>query len=195
METSKLNEDTAPLHAEVEALKASNRQLIWERDCLAESGDKATQRNVAYEAEVEALKKERDLLEKLRASEAQAKRERGDMLADLTELVGEPPTGSHPDEQRPRAATWHQERLNWISEVETIRTENASLRKQVTAAEGLETALTALKAACVEVLLPSINEAVDAGYKMETWVPEQFQFSKAVEMTESALTAFTEAKR
>ena len=37
--------------------------------------------------------------------------------AALKEQIGEPSKGSHPDEQGPRDATWHQERQNWISQV------------------------------------------------------------------------------
>lgn len=48
-------------------------------------------------------------------------------------------------------------------------------------------ALIALKGACQNVLLPAINEAINGGFKMETWTPEQMQFSKAVELTEAAL--------
>lgn len=35
--------------------------------------------------------------------------------------IGKPPEGSHPDEQAPRAKTWHEERLNWKEETETLR--------------------------------------------------------------------------
>lgn len=55
-------------------------------------------------------------------------------------------------------------------------------------------ALIALKAACVEVLLPEINKAIQAGHKMETWTPEQMQWAKAVEDTEKALTAYNKLK-
>lgn len=39
----------------------------------------------------------------------------------LKQLIGTPPEGAHPDEWKPRAGTWHQERLNWQHEVETLR--------------------------------------------------------------------------
>lgn len=39
----------------------------------------------------------------------------------LTDLIGTPPEGSHPDEQQPRDTTWHKERLNWINETEKLR--------------------------------------------------------------------------
>lgn len=42
-------------------------------------------------------------------------------LQRLRNLIGVPPEGSHPDEWNPRDATWHQERLNWISEVNGLR--------------------------------------------------------------------------
>lgn len=35
--------------------------------------------------------------------------------------IGEPPAGSHPDEAKPRAATWHAERANWAAEVDRLR--------------------------------------------------------------------------
>lgn len=37
------------------------------------------------------------------------------------DLIGIPKEGWHPDEWLPRAATWHQERLNWSQEVESLR--------------------------------------------------------------------------
>lgn len=40
----------------------------------------------------------------------------------LEKLIGEPPEGSHPDEWKPRAETWHQERQNWSDEVLALRT-------------------------------------------------------------------------
>ena len=42
-------------------------------------------------------------------------------VAALKATIGTPPEGSHPDEAKPRAATWHQERLAWQGEVETNR--------------------------------------------------------------------------
>ena len=39
----------------------------------------------------------------------------------LRALIGEPPAGSHHDEWYPRANTWHEERQNWIKEVESLR--------------------------------------------------------------------------
>jgi hypothetical protein len=53
--------------------------------------------------------------------------------------VGFAPEGSHPDEQKPRAETWHGERLNWIAEVNQLRAQvdglNALLRRQSTVME------------------------------------------------------------
>jgi cytochrome c556 len=40
----------------------------------------------------------------------------------LEDLIGQAPEGSHPDEQVPRAETWHAERVNWKAEVERLRT-------------------------------------------------------------------------
>lgn len=39
----------------------------------------------------------------------------------LLDLIGYPPEGSHCDEWLPRSATWHDERANWIAEVEKLR--------------------------------------------------------------------------
>ncbi len=50
------------------------------------------------------------------------------LRADLETLIGQPPEGSHPDEWKPRAETWHAERLNWIGEVEALRVHIESLR-------------------------------------------------------------------
>jgi len=55
----------------------------------------------------------------------------------------------------------------------------------------LEEALKELKAACKDVLLPSINEAIKKGYKMDTWSPEMMQWAKAVELVDAALLADT----
>lgn len=40
---------------------------------------------------------------------------------NLESLIGQPPAGKHQDEWLPRGLTWHQERLNWIKEVEGLR--------------------------------------------------------------------------
>jgi hypothetical protein len=60
----------------------------------------------------------------------------------LEREIGKPPEGSHPDEAKPRAATWHAERLNWIEEMERTRKvaadaerENVILRTQLAAAQ------------------------------------------------------------
>ena len=52
-------------------------------------------------------------------------------LDKLRAQIGTPPDGSHPDEQIPRAGTWHQERLNWISEIETARAYIAKCETQI----------------------------------------------------------------
>lgn len=39
----------------------------------------------------------------------------------LTDLIGKPPEGSHPDEWQPRDSTWHGERRNWIAETDKLR--------------------------------------------------------------------------
>lgn len=50
----------------------------------------------------------------------------GEQLAEKTylrlqKIIGKPHEGSHHSEWMPRAETWHQERLNWIKEVEMLR--------------------------------------------------------------------------
>lgn len=44
-----------------------------------------------------------------------------DRLDELEEDIGELPEGAHPDERKPRAETWLQERANWQIEVEMLR--------------------------------------------------------------------------
>lgn len=45
----------------------------------------------------------------------------GGEVARLHSLIGQPSSGSHPDEWMPRAETWHRERANWMSEIEALR--------------------------------------------------------------------------
>ena len=40
---------------------------------------------------------------------------------ELLREIGSAPEGTHPDESRPRAETWHKERANWIAEVTRLR--------------------------------------------------------------------------
>ena len=54
------------------------------------------------------------------ASEIVAERSRADALGAK---IGQAPEGSHPDEQEPRGATWHDERQNWQSEVARLTAE------------------------------------------------------------------------
>lgn len=51
-------------------------------------------------------------------------------IEELESLIGQPPEGSHPDEWKPRAETWHQERLNWEQEVKRLRDEINRLKSQ-----------------------------------------------------------------
>lgn len=60
------------------------------------------------------------LMAELQARRNEVKHQSQIILA-LRAEIGKPPEGSHPDEQVPRAATWHKERLNWIVEVEKLR--------------------------------------------------------------------------
>jgi hypothetical protein len=63
---------------------------------------------------------------------------------DLKAEIGTPPPGSHPDEARPRAATWHAERINWIAEAERLRQEVARVTaERDRLGEALEAAITA----------------------------------------------------
>lgn len=41
----------------------------------------------------------------------------------LEQMIGHPPPGSPTEEWLPRAATWHQERLNWAKEVARLTRE------------------------------------------------------------------------
>jgi hypothetical protein len=50
---------------------------------------------------------------------------------DLAASVGTPPLGSHPDEAKPRAATWHAERSNWLAEVAVLRSELARAKTAI----------------------------------------------------------------
>ena len=47
----------------------------------------------------------------------------------LCDEVGTLPEGNHPDEVKPRAATWLDERRNWEAEVAHLRAENDQLRQ------------------------------------------------------------------
>jgi hypothetical protein len=51
----------------------------------------------------------------------------GLIIAGLEAEIGSPPSGSHPDEAKPRGETWHAERANWQAEVERLR---AAARKE-----------------------------------------------------------------
>ena len=54
--------------------------------------------------------------------------------------VGFAPEGSHPDEQKPRAETWHAERLNWIAEVNQLRAQVDALTAEARAWKDAATA-------------------------------------------------------
>ncbi len=49
----------------------------------------------------------------------------------LRELIGEIPEGAHPDEIKPRAASFMAERANWETEVAALRTSESDLRATV----------------------------------------------------------------
>jgi len=96
------------------------------RDCLT-----------AAEQERDAAKEERDILfeQKVIVVQQLAARTHGEaeankaerltrmQLVAVREEIGQPPEGFHPDEAKPRAATWHQERANWRQEVGQLRFE------------------------------------------------------------------------
>lgn len=63
----------------------------------------------------------RPLLDILKDIVTDMQSDRAEVLA-LRAQIGKPPEGSHPDEQFPRSATWHEERLSWASEVEKLKT-------------------------------------------------------------------------
>lgn len=56
-------------------------------------------------------------------------------LKKLRDTIGSPPTGSHPDEQNPRGATWHDERRHWIAETSQNRQHIAQLADRIAALE------------------------------------------------------------
>lgn len=47
---------------------------------------------------------------------------------ELRQLIGQPEIGAHPDEWKPKAASWHAERKNWEVEVERLRAVNQKFR-------------------------------------------------------------------
>lgn len=59
-------------------------------------------------------------LEVLRDIVADLQTDRAEVLA-LRAQIGKPPEGSHPHEQWPRSATWHEERRAWLIEVERLK--------------------------------------------------------------------------
>ncbi len=64
-------------------------------------------------------------------------------VKELEGEIGKAPIGSHPDEQKPRGATSHDERQNWISEVERLRTALAAVGK------GRDAAVRAIKVSAI----------------------------------------------
>lgn len=78
----------------------------------------------------------------------------------------------------------------WVNLLHTshkqLERENLWLREVV---EKQNKALELLKASCKDVLLPFINEAIHNGLKLETWAPEQMQWSESVAETDKALSA------
>lgn len=58
-----------------------------------------------------------------------------DRLDELEKDVGELPSGAHPDERKPRAETWLQERANWQIEVESLRKKIAEQEMVITGLE------------------------------------------------------------
>jgi hypothetical protein len=78
--------------------------------------------------------------------------------------------------------------LHTDTEFESLRAAHHSDQQKI---KQLREALEGLRGACQDVLLPAINEAIKGGFKMETWTPEQMQWAKAVEQTESALASAT----
>lgn len=73
----------------------------------------------------DALKHVTVLQDSLIAAKAEATR--------LMEEIGEPPVGSHPDESKPRAQSWHKERQNWQAEVVELRDQRLLVQELVNA--------------------------------------------------------------
>ena len=69
-------------------------------------------------------------------------------------------------------------------EIEVLR---AQLAKRDEALKVAKEALSGLKSACVDVLLPAVNDAIKSGYKMTTWSPEAVQWSMATSDVDAAL--------
>lgn len=54
----------------------------------------------------------------------------GLIISGLEAEIGVPARGSHADEAKPRAETWHAERANWNAEVERLRAALAEARAE-----------------------------------------------------------------
>lgn len=77
-------------------------------------------------------------------------------IAEYEAEIGKPPDGSHPDEQKPRAVTWHQERLNWVAELAALRAEVADFRNAAKVAAS-ESCGDEKHCACVPLLRAAMN--------------------------------------
>lgn len=79
-------------------------------------------------AELASLRQERDMWK--------SQAELGYAAIDEYEAeIGDPPEGSHPDEQKPRAETWHRERQNWIAQTAAMSATIAQQQKRIEAGE------------------------------------------------------------
>lgn len=93
-------------------------------------------------------------------------------------------------------ACWDDTSCNILDFARRLERERDQLRTQLTQRdEALKVAggaLVGLKAVCVDVLIPAVNQAIKAGHKMSTWSPEAVQWSKATSDTDSALRRIEE---
>ncbi len=76
---------------------------------------------------LEALRNQLEITSRLLVN---VRRERDELKAQ----IGTPPVGSHPDEAKPRNATWHKERQSWANEVEAMRTHISKIEAQLATA-------------------------------------------------------------
>lgn len=90
---------------------------------------------IDLERQISALTAERDnAITEIQKMVAESELWDGGLRAE----IGTAPDGSHPDEQKPRDRTWHQERLNWQAECDArgkaylkLSAENERLKEEV----------------------------------------------------------------
>jgi hypothetical protein len=122
--------DVADVAARVAAWDAARvaARVAWDAACVTEYELQVldalsvinVQGNSNVREQIAALKEERDkAITEIQKMVAESELWDGEPQATIAELraeIGTAPEGSHPDEQKPRDRTWHQERLNWQGE-------------------------------------------------------------------------------